>query len=76
MNANTNLRRTIYTVGAAATLGLVLAGPASAKPEPGEPVTSSSGGTTTSRIVKVPVVVDDNALEPVQLAGLAIKRLG
>ncbi len=63
MRTNTTLRRGIYSLGAAATLGLVLAGPAHAKPEPGDPVPPST------RIVEVKIPYDDNALEPVQLGG-------
>jgi hypothetical protein len=79
MNANSTLRRTICTLGAAATLGLVLAGPASARPEPGDPVGSSGTATPGPAIIRVPV--DDNALELVQLgggvlAGLALAGAG
>lgn len=79
MTNRTTLRRGIYTLAAAATLGLALAGPASARPEPGEPVVSSSSRPPIIKTVEVPVDNDD--FEPVQvgggvLAGLALAGAG
>jgi ABC-type sugar transport system substrate-binding protein len=74
MNTRTStVRRGFCALGAAATLGLALAGPAAARPEPGEPVSPK------------PIIlvhkVDDNAFELFQvgggiLAGLALAGAG
>lgn len=76
MNSRTStLRRGLCAVGAAATLGLVLAGPAAARPEPGEPAPTVVTETLP------PPPVDDNALDLLQvgggiLAGLALAGAG
>lgn len=67
MTLNTTLRRSLCAAGAAAALGLSVAGPASARFEPGEPVGTPRSGTTVTRTIGVPI--DDNALELVQLGG-------
>ena len=76
----TTVRRGLCVLGAAATLGLALAGPATARPEPGEPVGSCTEAVQPApRTLSVPV--DDNALELFQvgggvLAGLALAGAG
>lgn len=77
MNARTStIRRGACALGAAAALGLTLAGPANARPEPGEPVP-----TVVITDPPPPEPRDDNALELLQvgggvLAGLALAGAG
>jgi hypothetical protein len=78
------VRRTcLATIGAAALVGLVMAGPASARPDDGEkePRRTSVQGPSVARQDTTPVIrfvpTDDNALEQVQiglgaLGGLAL----
>lgn len=77
MNTRTSaVRRGFCAVGAAAALGLGIAGPADARPEPGEPVP-----TVVITDPPPPGPRDDSALEWVQvgggvLAGLALAGAG
>lgn len=77
MTLNTTLRRSLCAVGAAAALGLSVAGPASARVDPGEPV----GSNRPAPPPRPPTFIDDNAIEWVQvgggvLAGLALAGAG
>ncbi|AXG14625.1 hypothetical protein [Intrasporangium calvum] len=81
MNARTSsLRRTCCALGAAATLGLALAAPASAVVLP-DPIGSGLPPEQPSPGGVITVAIDDNALELLQvggglLAGLALAGAG
>jgi hypothetical protein len=74
MNSNSTFRRSSAAVGAAGILALTLAGPASARVDPGAgelPRCTSAcfeGGTTETPITQV-LRVDDNAVDFLQLGG-------
>ena len=87
MSHTTPIRRALTVAGATGILAFSVAGPASARPDPGNGSQSEwscqsscyEGGTTPSGVTTV--TIDDNALEMLQLgggvlAGLALAGAG
>ena len=87
MSHTTPIRRSLTVAGATGILAFSVAGPASARPDPGNGSQSEwscqsscyEGGTTPSGVTTV--TIDDNALEMLQLgggvlAGLALAGAG
>jgi hypothetical protein len=68
----TPIKRAVAAIGLTCLLsgGMVLTAvtPASAFPDPGPPTTAARSTQTVERRIEVPVPIDDNAVEPSQIA--------